>query len=385
MMAKMTEQVVNNPSEQQSVQRTVQIVLYGLGGVGRKFVRALLDARAAHAEQWGLRLEIVALADSSAVLGNATENLSDVVVEEALAAKEQKKPLAARAGALHENDPKKVLYALSDRLQPGAIIVDTTATDATIPALLDALAQGFSVVLANKRPLATDQEVYDRLTRAGATRSHVRWETTCGAGLPVIVTQQRLLASGDSIERIAGALSGTLGYVMTGLQQGRLFSDVVREAHRLGYTEPDPRDDLGGVDVARKTLILARGLGWRMELVDVGIESLFPLHMASLSIAEFLQALPQLDAHFARRVETARAKGSVLRYAAVIANERCTVGPLVVDASSPLGMLAGSDNLIEFHTRWYSPTPLVIQGRGAGAEATAAGVLADVVDLALKA
>lgn len=371
--------------------RRHRILLLGLGGVGRCFVRALAEARADLAKRLGVQLDLVAVADSSAALWSETGALPDSAIEGALAAKEARKPLSSLAEARKIADPRFLvqLLANSDSVSNGSlIVVDTTATNATVPALLDALAGGHSIVLANKKPLSLEQEVYDRLTRAGVTEGplaldRARWETTCGAALPVIGTQQRLLASGDTIARIAGTLSGTLGYVMTGLQEGRLFSEVVREAHRLGYTEPDPRDDLGGVDIARKALILGRGLGWHMELADVQVESLYPLHMAAMSVAEFLAALPQLDAHFAQLVKNAASQGGVLRYAAQVADGRCTVGPVVVSASSPLGRLAGTDNLVEFYSRWYNPSPLVIQGRGAGVEVTASGVLADVVELAI--
>jgi aspartokinase/homoserine dehydrogenase 1 len=266
-------------------------------------------------------------------------------------------------------------------------VVDCTASDDTVPALLYSLEQGYKLVLANKKPLSLQQEVYDRLTRAGVTTGvrqvgRARWETTCGAALPVIATLNRLVTSGDMVQRIAGTFSGTLGFVMSGLQEGRPFSEVVREAHKLGYTEPDPRDDLGGVDVARKALILARGLGWNLDLADVQVTSLYPAQMDSLTVADFLAALPDLDAQFAAQVQTAAAQEQVLRYAATVQDGACRVGPTLVQVSSPLGRLSGTDNLVEFHTRWYQPNPLVVQGRGAGVDATASGVLADMIELA---
>ncbi len=147
------------------------------------------------------------------------------------------------------------------------------------------------------------------------------------------------MGCGDEVQRIAGTFSGTLGYVMTGLQAGRPFSEIVREAHGLGYTEPDPRDDLGGVDVARKALILARGLGWRLDLDDVAVQGLYPAELDSLSVSEFMAALPQLDEGFAARVAEAQAQGKVLRYAALVENGVCTVGPTTVSEASPLGRL----------------------------------------------
>jgi aspartokinase/homoserine dehydrogenase 1 len=247
-----------------------------------------------------------------------------------------------------------------------------------VDGLLLALERGCQVVLANKKPLTVVQDIYDGISRAP---SKARWETTVGAGLPVIATLNRLVASGDGIERVAGSFSGTLGYLMTGLEEGRSFSETVAEAYRLGYTEPDPRDDLGGVDVARKALILARGMGWRVEMEEVEVRGLYPERMAGLSVDEFLEALPALNEEYRRQVEEAAADGKVLRYAATLSEGACSVGPTAVAKDSPLGRLTGTDNLVELYSRWYSPNPLVIQGRGAGVEATAAGVLSDVVEL----
>ena len=253
------------------------------------------------------------------------------------------------------------------------ILVDCTATPQTVPTLLISLERGHRIVLANKIPLTIEQEVYDRLTRAGVTgpdqssarwMNQTRWETTVGAGLPAIATQNRLVSSGDSIVKIAGTFSGTLGYVMTGLQEGQKFSEIVREAHQLGYTEPDPRDDLGGVDVARKALILARGLGWQLEMENVAIEGLYPSEMERLSVDEFMSALADLDEEFEQQVAKAAENGQVLRYAAQVEGGACQVAPTFVERESPLGRLSGTDNLVEFHSQWYSPNPLVIQGPG---------------------
>ncbi len=134
--------------------------------------------------------------------------------------------------------------------------------------------------------------------------------------------------------------------------------------------------------MARKALILARGLGWQLDLADVQVTGLYPPEMDSLSVQEFLDALPQLDETFQQQAAEAAARGQVLRYTATVEGQRCQVGPTRVSADSPLGRLRGTDNLVEFHTRWYHPNPLVIQGRGAGVDATAAGVLSDIVELA---
>ena len=371
--------------------RLVPVILFGVGGVGRALVRQIVELRQFHADTYGLQLQLQAVCDSDgAVIDDG--GLTDAQLTELLQYKAQGGKFANHPLGGQQRDPAAIVdIAGRTTATESTVVVDCTASAETVPALLLALARGYRIAMANKKPLTVEQEVYDRLTSAGATGratervrhlGRTRWETTVGAGLPVIVTLNRLVASGDPVSRIAGTFSGTLGYVMTGLQAERPFSEIVREAHKLGYTEPDPRDDLGGIDVARKALILARGIGWRLAMTDVQVTGLYPVEMSNLSVSEFLSVLPTLDADFQARVQAAKAEGKVLRYAATVTDGRCIVGPVVVDANSPLGRLSGTDNLVEFHTKWYSPNPLVVQGRGAGVDATAAGVLSDIVDLA---
>ncbi len=367
--------------------REIPVILFGVGGVGRALVRQIVENREFHASQYGLALQVLAVCDRNSAVIELDGGIADHHLQDLLALKAAGGSLADHALGASQQDLAGIVDIAG---RAGAIVVDCTASDATVPALLFALEQGYKVVLANKKPLTVQQEVYNRLTRAGATSAsqaglrdlgRSRWETTCGAALPVIVTLNRIVASGDTVQRIAGTFSGTLGYVMTGLQANRPFSEIVREAHQLGYTEPDPRDDLGGVDVARKALILARGLGWQLDLTDVQVTGLYPAEMDKLTVAEFMDQLPQLDQQFQAQVNAASGAGKVLRFAATVENGQCRVGPTLVDAGSPLGRLSGTDNLVEFYTRWYTPNPLVVQGRGAGVDATASGVLADVIEL----
>lgn len=365
------------------------VILFGVGGVGQSLLRQIVENRTFHALQYGLTLQLLAVCDRDGAALEPSRGLDDEFLCELIAYKS--------AGGRLTNHPlggaQGDLAGIVDIAgRAGTVVVDCTATTATIPALLFALDRRYKIVMANKKPLTSDQEVYNRLTTAGVTGDEAsaplrhlgrsRWETTVGAGLPVIATLNRLISSGDEVQRIAGAFSGTLGYVMTGLQAGRPFSAIVREAHRLGYTEPDPRDDLGGVDVARKALILARGLGRQLDMDDVAVRGLYPAEMDTLSVDGFLDALPSLDEQFQAQVQAAADAGEVLRFAAQVEDGVCRVGPTQVPAGSPLGRLSGTDNLVEFTTRWYSPNPLVIQGRGAGVDATAAGVLSDIIELA---
>jgi homoserine dehydrogenase len=257
--------------------------------------------------------------------------------------------------------------------------VDVTASDATAPAIDLALRRGYGVVTANKVPLTGEQDRFDRWV---ASR-RFRYESTVGSAVPVIETARALMRAADRVDVARGALSGTLGFLCTGLQTGKPLSVLVQEAMHRGYTEPDPRIDLSGQDVARKALILARTLDWKLELRDVGVTSMVPPALADLPLADFLSRLPELDAGFAQQAAAAAATGHALRYIAELRDSRATVGLQLVPGESPLGRLQGNDNLVAFHTRHYPDNPLVLQGRGAGVDAAAAGVHADLVALAI--
>ena len=365
--------------------RDLAVILFGVGGVGRSLLRQIMDQRGMHALEFGLNLSVAAVCDRNGAIVALDGGLDDELLQEVVRLKEAGGQLAGHPLGGPQGDSYSIVDIAG---RAGALVVDCTASDATVPGLLYALDRRYKVVLANKKPLTMEQDVYDHLASAGAgggAARHLgraRWEATVGAGLPVNAMLGRLVSSGDEVRRITGTLSGTLGYVMSGLQNGRAFSEIVAEAYRQGYTEPDPRDDLSGIDVARKALILGRGLGWRLDLADVAVEGLYPASMDGLSVREFLDALPALDQEFRERADAADAEVQTLRYAATVTDGRCSAGPVTVPKDSPLGRLTGTDNLVEFATRWYDPNPLVIQGRGAGADATAAGVLSDMIELA---
>jgi bifunctional aspartokinase / homoserine dehydrogenase 1 len=239
------------------------------------------------------------------------------------------------------------------------------------------------LVLANKRPLAGRRAASESLWQTARARGRrILHEATVGAGLPIIDTYHKLTESGDRVERIEGLLSGTLGYVLTEVGDGVPFSRAVRSAMRLGYTEPDPREDLSGMDVGRKALILARLLGYRGELSRKAVESLVPKWARAIPLSQFLERLGELDAGWKRRVDAARAQGHALRYVATVTPGKLVVGLKAMPLSSPLASIKGSDNQLVFTTARYKANPLVIRGPGAGAEVTAAGVLNDILRLA---
>ena len=217
---------------------------------------------------------------------------------------------------------------------------------------------------------------------AAARGRRMLHEATVGAGLPVIDTINKLVASGDRILQIEGCPSGTLGFLFSEMSRGTKFSVALQSAMAKGYTEPDPRDDLSGMDVARKALILGRLLGHSGELGDIKVESLVPVPMRRMPLADFLAHASEVDSEWSTRVSDAQARGEVLRYRIIVTGKSVRVGVVAVDASSPLGALGGTDNLFAFTTMRYKTNPLVITGPGAGAGVTAAGVFTDVLTLA---
>jgi homoserine dehydrogenase len=261
-------------------------------------------------------------------------------------------------------------------------VVDVTAND-TAEILRHVLETGMDVVLANKRPLTDRRQDADALQ--ATAREHGRrllFEATVGAGLPVIDTAWKLLESGDRIRRIHGCLSGTLGFLLSEVGAGRAFSATVREAMRRGYAEPDPREDLSGMDVARKALILGRLLGFPGGIDAVSVESLVPKQARGMPLPEFLASLDRFDDTWVARVAAAKERGQVLRYVAAVTRGRIRVGLATVPLESALGALRGTDNQVVFTTDRYRTNPLVITGPGAGLDVTAAGVMNDILKLA---
>lgn len=350
--------------------RQIPLVILGFGRVGRELLRQVLHN--CHNQPLAQpAFKILALADSSALVGSPAV-LDEARLHALLAHKEAGSPLNGFPGA-------QPLASLSDYFSPGVLIADTSASVETAPLLRLALQKGCALALANKLPLALPWQDASGFFQ----NPRVRCESTVGAGLPVIAALRDQLACGDEITAIEGCMSGTLGYLCSRLEQGSPFSAAVLDAFKSGFTEPDPRQDLGGLDVARKALILARTAGFHFELADIALESLFPSSLAALSVSDFLQALPELDAQFQGRSALAAGESKVLRYLARVTPQSISVGLSAVPKAGALGALQGTDNFFAFHTRRYSASPLVIAGPGAGIPVTAAGVVADLNHLSV--
>jgi aspartokinase/homoserine dehydrogenase 1 len=255
-----------------------------------------------------------------------------------------------------------------------------------------AFERGVHVVAANKKPLTIDWAKRQALLRL-ASESHrsYLYETTVGASLPVIDTLKNLVRTGDRVRAIEGCLSGTLGYLTNELMSGTPLSTAVRTARRLGYTEPRPQEDLSGLDVARKALILARELGIPLELQDVSVTPFVPqAYLDEPEVEPFLSALETIDQEMAERIATYKDEGRVLCYLARIdptafrddSRPVLHVGPVAVDSEHPAAQLRGSEAFVAFTTERYQDYPLIVRGAGAGGAVTAAGVLADTLRVA---
>jgi aspartokinase/homoserine dehydrogenase 1 len=233
-------------------------------------------------------------------------------------------------------------------------------------------------VTANKRPLAGTMAEYRRLVTAGPGRLY--HEATVGAGLPVIRTLSDLLATGDEVVRLEGVFSGTASFLMAELARGESFSRAVARARELGTTEPDPREDLAGEDIARKLLILARLAGASIERDDLEVEPLVAADpWLEMELDEFWRRLPELDGEFARSAESASGAGRRLAYLASWDGRRARLALTGIGPDHACFDLGAGENLIAFHTRRYAKIPLVVRGPGAGPEVTAAGVFADIL------
>ena len=267
---------------------------------------------------------------------------------------------------------------------PHALLIDCSASDAVADRYAPWLASGIHIVTPNKHagagPLARWQAI--RAALAGGS-ARFRYEATVGAGLPVISTLRDLIDTGDEMLAIEGVLSGTLAWLFNRYDGSRAFSELVREAHALGYTEPDPRDDLAGTDVARKLVIIAREAGGALALDGVEVESLVPPALRDVDAATFLARLAELDEAIAERHASAMRNDRVLRYVARVDREgRAHVGLVELARDHAFAHLRLTDNIVQFTTRRYRDNPLVVQGPGAGPEVTAAGVFADLLRVA---
>ncbi|MDH3954914.1 MAG: bifunctional aspartate kinase/homoserine dehydrogenase I, partial [Gammaproteobacteria bacterium] len=261
---------------------------------------------------------------------------------------------------------------------------DCTASEFIASQYTEWLSRGIHVITPNKKAFSGSFESYRALQAAADEGSaHYFYETTVGAALPIITTLCDLIQTGDEVHSVQGIFSGTLAYLFNVYDGSRPFSDIVREARENGFTEPDPRDDLSGMDVARKLTILARELGEPIEIGDFPVQNLVPEGLRDCSIDEFLERLPEYDGEIDALYRDAVKQDKRLRYVARFdAGGNASVGLEAVDTDHPFSNINLTDNIVQFKSDRYSANPLVVQGPGAGPEVTAAGVFADLLRLA---
>jgi homoserine dehydrogenase len=356
-------------------------VQLGLGNVGRALVAQIVAARERF--PW---LQVGGIADSSG-LQLAPDGFSDAECRAAAAHREDGSALKAwRPGAYGSQFvPASEAYSpslagrLADLGIARAVVVDLTPSRGLYPTLLTLREEGHHLVLANKWPLTVPYDDYLKLWAAGDGTNKLLHETTVGAALPVIGPLEERVAVGDRVSEIVASVSGTLGFVTSAIMDGTSFSQALREAAARGYTEPDPRVDLAGVDAQRKALILARKLGMRLDLGNVQVDSLLPSSLRDVSLERFWEELPGLDSRYAGRVEDANGQGEVLRYLAIIRpGEKPRVGLEGVPMESVLASTRDTESLFMFRTELYNEQPLIVRGQGAGGALTASGVLGDI-------
>ncbi|NOX19201.1 MAG: bifunctional aspartate kinase/homoserine dehydrogenase I [Chlorobi bacterium] len=258
------------------------------------------------------------------------------------------------------------------------IFIDCTADDSFVYRYKDALESSFSIVTPNKTANSLDYKFYEELRIAAAKHfSQFKYSANVGAALPALDAVKRLVDAGERIHRLEGILSGSLSYVFNSFAAGKKFSEIVEDAKKKGYTEPNPLDDLSGLDAARKLLILLREAGYKLELSDIAVENLMP----NAEGTEINQVLKSKDFEFAEKLANAERSGRKLKYVAKFENGKAETGLSMIDSSHPFWTLSGAENIVVINSDNYSDFPLIIRGKGAGAEFTAFGVFGDIIEI----
>ena len=347
---------------------TVSIGLIGPGTVGAVLLEQLASQRERLLRDFHLDLRVRGILTSKRMLLSDTSLTLD--------------DWRAAASSGQRSDMEAFEEHIHAEHLPHTVILDCSASAAIADQYPRWLGKGIHIATPNKKANSGALDLYTRVMESRREAgSHYLYEATVGAGLPIIVTLRDLRQTGDEIKRIEGIFSGTLAYLFNVWDGSQPFSSVVRDAKARGFTEPDPRDDLSGMDVARKLVILAREMGLKLELGDVALEGLIPAQLAACPPDEFMNRLGELDAPMLARLQSAQKAGRVLRYVAALdaATRKASVGLVELERSHPFANINLTDNIVQFVTSRYHQNPLVVQGPGAGPAVTAGGVFADLL------
>lgn len=341
----------------ESDKKTIPVFVAGTGAVGSTLIKQIRKLQHHRYE-----LKIIGFCNSSSTVWEPAETIS------------------ADPDTPQKTSWNRIPEKLISSSYKDIIFVDATGSKEAALCYENLLANGIHIITPSKLANTFDQSYFNTLIKLAETNGiRYGYETTVGAGLPVISTLNNLINSGDEILKLSGVLSGTMTYLFNQIEQGLPFSEAILSARKLGYSEPDPRDDLSGTDVARKFLIMARTCGFEFELSDIRVDTLVPENLIDHSLDEFLQEIPDYDGHWKSRNAQALVNNRKLCYTGTFTPEGIHVGVEEVRKDSPLANLKGTDNLLQIYTRRYHEYPIVIQGPGAGKEVTAAGLLGEIV------
>ncbi len=351
-----------------SQKKVINIFIVGPGHVGSALLGFILDRSELLKKKFSMHINVAGIANSRRMIFDPNGLNINSWRKDLLNSKE-------------ESDIELFINTMRNLNLANAIFIDATASDNVVPYYSLILNSSISIITPNKIANTKEYKFYRQL-REDALKNNVQFKyaTNVGAGLPIINSLQDLVNSGEEILKIEGVLSGTLGYIFNSLNEGKSFSESVKDAKEKGFTEPDPRDDLNGLDVARKLLIMIREIGINMEMKDIQIESLVSAKGAKARTTdEFIDMLKDEDHKYYELVKKAKSENKVLRYVAKYENEKAEVAVEKVSADHPFYRLKGVENITAITTSNHSPYPLVLRGKGAGADYTAFGIFTDII------
>lgn len=352
-----------------SAYKTIHLYIVGIGNIGKELIQQMQLANERLKTTHHIYLQLAGISNSRKMLFNSEDGIN----------------LNNWQGLLNEYgetaNVDKFIQTMEAHNLPNSVFVDNTANKEVASLYGSVFKQQVSVVTCNKIACSSDYASYQELKKVSRQKGlSFLYETNVGAGLPIIQTLQDLVMSGDEVLKVEAVLSGTISYIFNNFTGEAKFSTIVKQAQDLGYTEPDPRDDLNGLDFARKALILSREMGLETEMKDIQLDPMLPASCFNVkTVPEFYEAMKAADTQMDELKLQAAKEQKVLRYIATITPDKVSIAMLMVDSTHPFYSLSGSDNIISFTTSRYKNNPLVVKGPGAGVAVTAAGVFSDIM------